>query len=122
LKEKELDSSLLGARCARSHGPVLKTDSSLLGARCARIHGPVLKTDHGINECIIWVDKNWNTKHDTYSSYAVFVSKEAVVTLKKHVANGPSKWLLHETAITVIHPRLLTQIYIDTLYPENPAS
>jgi hypothetical protein len=39
-----------------------------------------------------------------------------VVTLKEYITNGPSKWPLQET-IALIHPRLLTQIHIDTIYP-----
>jgi len=42
--------------------------------------------------------------------------------LKAYNANGPSKWLLQETVIIVIQPRLLTQIHIDKIYPEIPAS
>ena len=57
-----------------------------------------------------------------HSTYAACASKEGEVTLKEYVANGPSKWLLQETAITVIHLRLLTQILIDTIYPEKPES
>jgi len=47
---------------------------------------------------------------------------EAAVTLKECAANGPGKWLSQETAITDIQPHLLTQIHIDTIYPENTAS